>query len=231
MLYYAAPSHGNDVHCIGAAKSDSVAGPYLPQDSPLACPISDGGAIDPAGFQDPTTGLQYVLYKVDGNSLDPHPQSATCGGPDINGNYHPTPIMLQRVSDDDGVTTIGAAVQLLDRGPYDGPLIEAPSMFHKDGIYYLFFSSNCYSTDYYDISYATATNINGPYTKSSMALMTTGDGKGVRAPGGADVNTKGSLIAFHGTVGFNQDGSPIEYMYAAAISVSGSNVSVECLIN
>ena len=171
----------NNVHCIGAAKSESVTGPYLPQNSPLACPISDGGAIDPAGFQDPTTGLQYVLYKIDGNSLDPHPQSATCGGPDSDGNYHPTPIMLQRVSKDDGVTTIGPAVQLLDRGPYDGPLIEAPSMFYKDGIYYLFFSSNCYSTDYYDISYATATNINGPYTKSSMALMTTGDGK--RCPG------------------------------------------------
>ena len=229
-MYYAAPSHGNNVHCIGAAKSGSVTGPYLPQNSPLACPISEGGAIDPAGFQDPNTGFQYVLYKVDGNSLDLHPQSATCGGPDSNGNYHPTPIMLQRVREDDGVTPIGAAVQLLDSGPYDGPLIEAPSMFYRDGVYFLFFSSNCYSTDDYDISYATANNITGPYIKSSTALMTTGDGHDVRAPGGADVNKGGSKIAFHGTVGFNADGSPIRYMYAAVISVAGSDVSVECLI-
>ena len=230
-MYYAAPSRNNSVHCIGAAKSDSVTGPYIPQNNPLACPISDGGAIDPVSFQDPNTAFQYVLYKVDGNSLDPHPQSATCGGPDKDGNYHPTPIMLQRVRKDDGVTTIGSAVQVLDRGPYDGPLIEAPSMFYKDGIYFLFFSSNCYSTDYYDISYATSNNIEGPYIKTSMALITTEDGYGVRAPGSVDVNKSGSLIAFHGTVGFNQDGSSIRYMYAAAIIVSGSHINFQCLID
>lgn len=49
--------------------------------------------------------------------------------------------------------------------------------------YFLFFSSNCYNTDLYDISYATASSVKGPYTKSSSPFKVTGD-NGLTAPGG-----------------------------------------------
>jgi hypothetical protein len=45
------------------------------------------------------------------------------------------------------MTTDGSdPIALIDRDDADGPLIEAPSMNLANGIYYLYFSSNCYST-------------------------------------------------------------------------------------
>ncbi|KAL5316590.1 hypothetical protein ACEPPN_015639 [Leptodophora sp. 'Broadleaf-Isolate-01'] len=60
----------------------------------------------------------------------------------------------------DWVTPDGAPTKILDRDDNDGPLTEAPSLNLRDGTYYLFFSSNCYSTRDYDVSYATATHGN-----------------------------------------------------------------------
>ena len=137
--------------------------------------------------------------------------------------------MLQRVRKDDGVTKIGGATAILHLGPHDGPLIEAPSLFYKHGVYFLFFSSNCFSTDLYDISYATATNIDGQYVKASVPLMQTKDGK-VKAPGGADVNRSGSLIAFHGTVGTNVPGKLVRNMYTA-IAVNGRQIGLQRMIS
>lgn len=227
-MYYAAKRRGGALHCIGAAKASNILGPYTPQPSAMECQDDRGAAIDPSGFQDPRTGYQYVLYKVDGNSLDPH-TGGSCGLP-VNGYYHPTPIMLQRVRKDDGVTKVSSPVQLLDLGPYDGPLFEAPSMFYKDGVYFLLFSSNCYNTDFYGISYATATSIAGTYTKAGAPLMQTKDGY-VRAPGGADVNLSGTLIAFHGTVGKTSNNEPIRCLYAAKITGTGRQISLQAMIN
>lgn len=40
--------------------------------------------------------------------------------------------MLQEM-EADGVTPTGNPVQILDRGPYDGPLIEAPALILHNG--------------------------------------------------------------------------------------------------
>lgn len=56
----------------------------------------------------------------------------------------------------------------------------------------LFFSSNCYNTDLYDISYATASSISGPYTKAAAPFKVTGD-NGLTAPGGLDPKVDGSF--------------------------------------
>ena len=55
--------------------------------------------------------------------------------------------------------------------------------------YYLFFSSNVYSSTYYDISYAVCQNVTGPYTKvqaPNAPFLVTGDDS-LTAPGGATV--------------------------------------------
>jgi hypothetical protein len=49
-------------HCVGAATSDTILGPYTAQDSPLFCPLSQGGAIDASGYND--KGQRYIVYKV-----------------------------------------------------------------------------------------------------------------------------------------------------------------------
>lgn len=102
-----------------------MTGPYTPESEPLLCSTAGGGAIDPAGFQD-TDGTRYVVYKVDGNNLG---GGGSCGNGDLS---HSTPIMLQKL-ESNGVTITGSPVQILDRGQYDGPLIEAPSLILHSG--------------------------------------------------------------------------------------------------
>ncbi|KAJ9612554.1 hypothetical protein H2200_004151 [Cladophialophora chaetospira] len=202
VLYYAdnlvsSPAH----HCVGAATSKNVLGPYTPGATPFACPDPNGlgGAIDPDGFLDESTGKRYVVYKVDGNSIGHGGACSNTVEPIV-----PTPLMLQEVSSD-GITPIGNAVQILDRDDLDGPLIEAPSLHRSaEGIYFLFFSSNCFTTPQYDVSYATATNIYGPYTKSSRPLLVTSDAD-LTGPGGLDIVKGGNMILFHGHMTINND--------------------------
>lgn len=68
MYYSASTVKDKSKHCVGAATSKNVLGPYTPIGSePLFCDLSIGGAIDAAGFKD--GNQRYVVYKVDGNSL------------------------------------------------------------------------------------------------------------------------------------------------------------------
>lgn len=85
---------------------------------------------------------------------------------------------------------------MLDRSDADGPLIEAPNLIYANGTYVLFFSSNCYSTTLYDVSYATASSVTGPYTKSTSPLLVTGD-YDLTAPGGATSIVGGGEMVFH----------------------------------
>ncbi|EMD00306.1 glycoside hydrolase family 43 protein, partial [Baudoinia panamericana UAMH 10762] len=186
VLYYSAnmnngtPAGWNHPipHCIGAAVSrgQDPAGPYDPLDDPLACPILQGGAIDAAGFQN-TNGTLYVVYKVDGNNIG---NGGLCGNT-VN-PIVPTPLMLQKMRSD-GVTTDGNPVQILDRIAADGPLVEAPALVRSsEGIYFLFYSSGCTRSPSYDVKYATATHVNGPYVRASSPLLRTGSW-GLSAPG------------------------------------------------
>ena len=177
-------------------------GPYKPLDTPFACPDvnAEGGAIDPDGFLDESTGKRYVVYKVDGNSIGHGGSCSNTIEPIV-----PTPLMLQEVDPKDGITLIGRAVQILDRDELDGPLIEAPALHRSaEGIYFLFFSSNCFTTPKYDVSFATAMNIYGLYTKSSRPLLVTSDAD-LTGPGGMDILKGGDLIVFHGHMTINND--------------------------
>jgi beta-xylosidase len=191
VLYFAGALKGSNgqTHCIGTALSNSIIGPYSQSIQILACPGNEGGAIDPDGFRD-VDGTHYVTYKVDGNARG-------SGGLCNNGNYpqRSTPLMLQKVARD-AITPVGMPIQLLDRDDNDGPLIEAPSLTRIGNKYYLFFSSNCYSTPLYDTSFAVSNSITGPYTKRGPMILS-GDLGGLVAPGGADVTPDGAFMAFH----------------------------------
>ncbi|KAJ5527129.1 hypothetical protein N7513_011288 [Penicillium frequentans] len=217
MYFSAASSEDSSKHCVGAATSTTITGPYTPEDSVLACPLDQGGAIDADGFDD--GGTYYVVYKIDGNSLDG------------DGTTHGTPIMLQGLNSD-AVTPNGDSTQLLDRDDADGPLIEAPSLANVDGTYYLSFSSNMYDTTDYDVSYATASALTGPFTKvqaPDAPLLVSGDPSNVgnlAGPGGADFSADGSKIVFHAF----ENGQNIDNgraMYVADISVSGGVITIQ----
>lgn len=132
--------------------------------------------------------------------------------------------MLQAV-EADGVTPTGAATQILDRGPADGPLVEAPDLVLVSGIYYLFFSSNCFNGAEYDTSYATASAVGGPYTKASSPLLVSGgDGGALNSPGGATVGPAGGQMVFHSD---SVAGNPaVRQMWTAGITMDGGLVSI-----
>jgi hypothetical protein len=226
VLYFSAALAASPTkHCVGVATSSDIEGPYIAIEKPLICPDPDGngnrvdavipssglgGAIDAAGFRD-VDGTRYVVYKVDGNSLGP-------GGPCGNGdaNRKPTSLMLVPVAGD-GITPRGAAKVLLDRIELDGPVIEAPSITRlADGTYALFFSSNCWNTKWYDVTWATAPSVNGPYRRFGP-MSVTGQ-NGLTAPGGASVASDGKHMVFHA----NLNGG--RAMYTTTIEGTGGGV-------
>jgi len=158
--------------------------------TPWICPQSQGGAIDPAGYID-ATGKRWITYKIDGNSIG---HGGECGNtvPPIV----PTPILLNQVDATDGHSLIGSPTQLITNGALDGPYVEAPSLSKLGDKFVLFFSSQCYATTKYDVSYATSDDIRGPYTKYGP-LFVTGTA-GMVAPGGLDIAVNGNRGVWHG---------------------------------
>lgn len=182
-------------HCVSAATSDHPEGPYIPLQQPLTCDIKAGGSIDPQGFEDPKTGRRYVVYKVDGNSLGHGGSCMNTVAPIV-----PTPLMLQEVDAEDGITNIGEPVELLDRDQGDGPLVEAPALHyeHELDLYYLFFSSGCFTGDTYDVKYATSKgSILGPYQRAQKPLVNSHAITHLIGPGGLDLLANSNKVVFH----------------------------------
>ena len=218
MYYTAQLANSKEQHCIGAATSKNVEGPYTPSPNPIICPLDQGGAIDPEGFKD-SDGTRYLIYKIDGNSLNRK-----------DSPLHPTPLMLQEV-EKGGIALKGSPIQLLDRGPEDGPLIEAPAMGRyeqADGstTYVLFYSSNVFTTKHYDVSYATSQSVKGPFTRSTDRLLETG-GKLI-GPGGMDNGVDGHNVVFHSILHEPEQGrGPVtRTMWTANIEVNGLKVTI-----
>ena len=149
--------------------------------------------------------------------------------------------MLQQLLPD-GVTPIGSPIQsvsstyilhgscsdiyplflVLDRTDADGPLVESPSLVKVDGVYVLFFSSNCRSTGFYDTSYATADNILGPYTRAIAPLLQTGTPFAkLYAPGGLDIGHGGVNVVFNADVGMTDS---TRQLYSGQVKISGTTV-------
>ncbi|KAJ5081213.1 hypothetical protein N7456_013451 [Penicillium angulare] len=218
VMYYSGEAK-SDIghHCIGTAISESPTGPFIPSNTPLSCRLKQGGSIDPSGFQD-ADGTRYVVFQVDGNSIG--------HGGDCNNGVEPlvsTPIMLQKLQAD-GVTPVGDAVQILDRDTADddGPLVEAPSLLLHQGVYYLFYSTHCYTDKAYDLRWATASSIGGPYRKKNVRLLKTGQ-DGLTSPGSATVCGCGDRMLFHG---FCNSAKTIRCMYVADVSLSGGDATI-----
>ncbi|RKU45045.1 hypothetical protein DL546_006085 [Coniochaeta pulveracea] len=207
-------------YCLGVATASSALGPYIPMEKPWFCAEDKGGIIDPSGFHDPLTGRRYVIYKIDGNSIG---HGGSCGNGETP--HVPTPIMIVEVDSEDGVTILGDPIQILDRDEADGPLVEAPSLAYLEasdgeGRYVLFYSSHCWFEGSYDINYATANSVDGPYRKSGYnPLMATGD-LGLTAPGGATVVEGEGRLVFHANC---REG---RCMYDAEFWVDGTDVII-----
>lgn len=149
-LYYAAKDIPLQTHCLGRALSSSPAGPFRDTSSgPFFCQPKLGGDIDPVTLQDGSRKL-YLYWKSDGISI---------GMKDY--------IFAQQLSSN-GMKLLGRPIKLIDNNqPWEGPQVEAPTMWKHAGRYYLFFSGNMYNSYSYAVGYATCKGPLGPCTQSS----------------------------------------------------------------
>ncbi|GLY04082.1 hypothetical protein Acsp01_44610 [Actinoplanes sp. NBRC 101535] len=183
VMWYTAHDRASGKQCIGAATATAPGGPFQPQETSLVCTPEIGGAIDASSYAE--NGRRYLLWKNDGN----------CCSQD-------TWLHLQQVSAD-GLRRTGPVTQLIKQSkPFEGTLVEAPTLWKHAGTYVLFYSANFFGNGSYVSGYATSASLRGPYTKAEKPLMTTDAFAGdVRGPGGQDIVTGPDgrdRIVFHG---------------------------------
>ncbi|MCU1432094.1 MAG: hypothetical protein JWP95_1199 [Actinotalea sp.] len=171
VMYFTATNYQPSLQCVGVAVGTSPEGPFeVVGEGMLVCPQDQGGAIDASTFLD-VDGTRYLLWKNDGN----------CCGLD-------TYLSIAPLSPD-GTTLAGEPVPLVKQDlPWEGNLVEAPTLVERDGTYVLLYSANDYGGGAYTIGFATATSVLGPYTKNPEPLLSTAmTGERYIGPGGQDV--------------------------------------------
>ncbi len=153
VLYFTARHTASGLQCIGAATSQDPRGPFTSQATePLVCQLDLGGTIDASPFR-ASDGQLYLYYKNDGNN------------PAAN---KPTEIFAQRLSAD-GLSLTGNPVSLVRNDkPWEGRVVEAPTMVERGGSYVLLYSGNDFAwhnsqrVSSYAIGYATCEGPLGP---------------------------------------------------------------------
>jgi beta-xylosidase len=147
VMYYTARNAEVGKQCISTAIARDPGGPFTDNSSgPFICKVDVGGSIDSSHFAD-SDGTQYLVWKNDGNC---------CG--------ILTEIWAQKLGAD-GRSLIGRPQSLNKKDDaWEGNLIEGPTLFLHDGVYFLFYSANDYAGPTYAVGYATADHVLGPYT-------------------------------------------------------------------
>jgi len=186
VLYYSTPAPPSAPglprrQCISRAVAPAPAGPFTDDStSPFICPLDQGGAIDPSIFVDGST--PYLLWKADGNC---------CG--------LPTSISSQELSAD-GLSVAAPAHQLITSDqPWEGSVVEGPSMVKVGSDYQLFYSANNWDSADYAVGLAECTSVAGPCTKPLSAPWMT-SAQEYSGPGGQEffANPGGVWMVHHG---------------------------------
>lgn len=140
-MYYTARSREFDQQCVGVATSDTPDGRFADsRTEPLVCQTDEGGTIDANPFRD--GDKLYLYFKNDGNC---------CG--------KTTYIYAQELAAD-GLSLVGEPVRLISNDqPWEGGVVEAPTMWKEADRYYMFYSANNYGDLSYSVGYA---NCDGP---------------------------------------------------------------------
>ena len=172
VMYFTARHSASGRQCIGAAIASTPAGPYRPRgDVPLVCEPELGGSIDPYPFLD-ADGTRYLVWKTDSNAIGT-----------------PTVIKTARMATD-GLSFLTTPVALIANDlPWEGAVVEAPTLVRRGDTYVLFYSANDYAGAAYAVGVATASSLEGPWVKSPRPILASGDSR--VGPGGESVATVG----------------------------------------
>jgi beta-xylosidase len=159
FVYYAARKRGGPL-CVALATAYRPRGPFTDHGL-LVC--EEVGSIDPVTAVD-ENGDRYLIWKRDGNSRD-----------------EPTPIQIQKLSDD-GTKLVGEKKELIRNDQaWEGQLVEGPFILHRNGWFYLFYSAAgcCGVKCDYRVGVARAHHLLGPYEKYAKNPIVSGNQKWV----------------------------------------------------
>ncbi|GAC1594042.1 MAG: glycoside hydrolase family 43 protein [Acidimicrobiales bacterium] len=184
LMYYTARVAATGQQCISVASAHSPAGPFFDLNStPMICQLASGGSIDPFPFVAPD-GRRYLLWKSEENSLGA-----------------PSRIGVRELSAD-GLGVVGTGRLLLTATePWQGGVVEGPTMGFIGGHYLLFYGANHWNTSDAAIGYAACETPIGPCVNRSMKGPWMASVAGRRGPSGPEVFADGNggmHLALHG---------------------------------
>ncbi|MCD9623583.1 glycoside hydrolase family 43 protein [Rhabdothermincola salaria] len=172
--------------CISAAPGPSPEGPFRDTASrPLVCDDDHAGSIDPEVFRD-ESGRAHLVWKSEGGN------SPT--------GWRQTRIWSQRLnSTGTGFATSRPALLLETALPWEGPIIENPSMVHHGGTYWLLYSGNDWASSNYAMGVARCDGPSGPCVRTRDTPLVPNDDERNGAGGGSlFVDADGQLrMAYH----------------------------------
>lgn len=180
VLYASFVNDATGLRCIGAATSTTPTGPFQPVDAFELCDDARGGVIDPSVFV--SGASRYLLWKTEG----------------VPGNNSEPPSVFSRPLGANGVALSGSAARIFrSEQPWEGTLVENPSMIANGTRTYLFYSGNEWESASYAIGWAACQGPQGPcIAPPNRPLMTSETG--IYGPGGGAVfaDEAGTWMAF-----------------------------------
>lgn len=183
--------NGRMAICVAESSSGNPAGPYVESVAPFV-QEEDGNAFDPHVFED-DNGRTYLYYGH------------------VRGNRY-IGISAYELNSQLGLRTGKPLRDVLARpfsqwevNPYGFPIVEAPHVVKRNGLYYLIYSGDSFLTSDYAAGYATAPEPWGPFTRFAQNPVLRSDlssSPGISGPG------SGCVVA-------SPDGSELFYLYNA----------------
>lgn len=194
LAAFAARTGSDGRRCIATARADSPLGPFTTLgSSPFVCEPDPNGALDPFLIVDDDE-VPWLIWKNEGVPV---------GHPTLSSRR--TGFWSRQLTNDGGAWRAGSSVHFLmetteAERPWQGTVIENPTLTAWDGGYFLAYSANSYSSDAYATGWARCTTPGGPCVEPSTEPLLVSDDQRL-GPGGpaSFVDKEGVLqLGYHG---------------------------------
>jgi putative cell wall-binding protein len=170
VLYASFVNEDTGKRCVGAATSTTPTGPFKAVDSFKLCDDARGGVIDPSVYN--ASGTRYLLWKTEGV---------------VGSNAEPPSVFSQALSTN-GLSRTGSSARIFrSEQPWEGTLVENPSMVADGTRTYLFYSGNEWESASYKIGWAACAGPLGPCIAPVNKPLMESEAPHVFGPGGGAV--------------------------------------------
>ncbi len=161
VMWYTARHAASGLQCLGVAVAATPLGPFVDASAaPSFCQFEYQGTIDASTFVD-TDATPYLLYRSE----------------------VPSNLFIAKLAPDGRAIASGTQTLLWTGSAPDATVVEAPTMVLADGSYYLFYSTDSWSSADYRVGVARCTAALGPCTRAYSSAVLSSRGSMV-GPGG-----------------------------------------------